>query len=300
MGQKKSHSGGKKMNDSEATKKIGGISADSAAFNRLCELTEFLRGENGCPWDKVQNPFTLRETLIEEIFEVVDAISEKNPAHAKEELGDAFFNLIFISQCYADEKKFTLAEIFDGITEKLVRRHPHVFGSAENSAEIPSSPDEVKKIWEKIKQNAEGRRGESALDGVPESFPPLLKSYKILKRAAKAGFDWRTTENAEKKVTEELDEIRNAKSAEEIEDEAGDFLLSAVNLCRKMHVDPNVALEKSVKKFSRRFKFVERAMNEKNLEMSAENDAQMTAFWNDAKNSEKEKFGGSVENTGVF
>ena len=253
----------------------------SSSFNRLYEITEKLRSENGCPWDKKQTPATLRETFVEETFEVIDAITEGDPMHAKEELGDAFFNLILISYCYEQSGDFTIAQVLDEISEKLVRRHPHVFGEAQ--AETAAK---VIRQWDKIKEEVEGRRGDSVLDTIPKGFPPMLKAYKILKKAAKAGFDWRSIEMAESKVFEELEEIAMARKEDDmnhLEEEAGDFLLAAVNYCRKLGIDPNVAMEKACGKFAVRFRLVEKGMKEKGLEMKEENDGTMLDLWSQDK-----------------
>lgn len=253
----------------------------SSSFSRLYEITERLRSENGCPWDKRQTPATLRETFIEETFEVIDAITEGDPNHAKEELGDAFFNLILISYCYEQAGDFTIAQVLDEISEKLVRRHPHVFGEAQ-----ADTAAKVIRQWDKIKEEVEGRKGDSVLDTVPKGFPPLLKAYKILKKAAKSGFDWRSVKEAEGKVREELEEISGAVSEGNpvhIEEEAGDFLLAAVNYCRKLGVDPNVALEKACVKFRKRFRHVEKGMKDKGVAMEESNDGIMLSLWKEAK-----------------
>ncbi len=258
-------------------------SSSAESFNRLYEITERLRSENGCPWDKKQTPSTLRETFIEETFEVIDAITEGDPMHAKEELGDAFFNLILISYCYEQAGDFTIAQVLDEISEKLVRRHPHVFGEAQ--AETAAK---VIKQWDKIKEEVEGRRGESVLDTVPKGFPPMLKAYKMLKKATKTGFDWNSAEQAESKVHEELKEISEALREEDsshLEEEAGDMLLAAVNYCRKLGVDPNVALEKATVKFDGRFRHVEKEMRERKIPMNSDNIEEMLNLWEKAKSA---------------
>ena len=253
----------------------------SESFLKLYEITKKLRGEDGCPWDKKQTPSTLRETFIEETFEVIDAITEGDPMHAREELGDAFFNIVLISYCYEQAGDFTISEVLDEISEKLVRRHPHVFGDVQ-----ADTAAKVIRQWDKIKEEVEGRKSDSVLDSVPNGFPPLLKAYKMLKKAAKSGFDWPSVELAESKVREELEEISGAikeNNQEHLEEEAGDMLLAAVNYCRNLGVDPNVALEKAAKKFSCRFRFVEKKMKEKGLAMEEKNDAEMLALWKEAK-----------------
>lgn len=273
--------------ESELTKKIREISPKAAAFNRLSEIMEKLRSENGCPWDKEQTPQTLRSTFIEETFEAIDAISEDDADHVKEELGDVFFNLVFISRCYEESGFFGSEDSLNEVCEKLIRRHPHVFGSADGL--LTSS--EVHNQWEKIKETVEGRKSESVLDSVPKSFPPLLKAYKLLKKASKSGFDWRKSEDFYSKVFEEIDEVREAESKKDmahLEEEMGDLILAVVNLSRNLGVDPNVALEKANVKFSGRYKFVEKRMKQSNLEMKSENDNKMMDFWNEAKKKSAE------------
>lgn len=273
--------------ESELTKKIREISPKAAAFNRLSEIMEKLRSENGCPWDKEQTPQTLRSTFIEETFEAIDAISEDDADHVKEELGDVFFNLVFISRCYEESGFFGSEDSLNEVCEKLIRRHPHVFGSADGL--LTSS--EVHNQWEKIKETVEGRKSESVLDSVPKSFPPLLKAYKLLKKASKSGFDWRKSEDFYSKVFEEIDEVREAESEKDmahLEEEMGDLILAVVNLSRNLGVDPNVALEKANVKFSGRYKFVEKRMKQSNLEMKSENDNKMMDFWNEAKKKSAE------------
>lgn len=273
--------------ESELTKKIREISPKAAAFNRLSEIMEKLRSENGCPWDKEQTPQTLRSTFIEETFEAIDAISEDDADHVKEELGDVFFNLVFISRCYEESGFFGSEDSLNEVCEKLIRRHPHVFGSADGL--LTSS--EVHNQWEKIKETVEGRKSESVLDSVPKSFPPLLKAYKLLKKASKSGFDWRKSEDFYSKVFEEIDEVREAESEKDmahLEEEMGDLILAVVNLSRNLGVDPNVALEKANVKFSGRYKIVEKRMKQSNLEMKSENDNKMMDFWNEAKKKSAE------------
>lgn len=273
--------------ESELTKKIREISPKAAAFNRLSEIMEKLRSENGCPWDKEQTPQTLRSTFIEETFEAIDAISEDDADHVKEELGDVFFNLVFISRCYEESGFFGSEDSLNEVSEKLIRRHPHVFGSADGL--LTSS--EVHNQWEKIKETVEGRKSESVLDSVPKSFPPLLKAYKLLKKASKSGFDWRKSEDFYSKVFEEIDEVREAESEKDmahLEEEMGDLILAVVNLSRNLGVDPNVALEKANVKFSGRYKIVEKRMKQSNLEMKSENDNKMMDFWNEAKKKSAE------------
>lgn len=271
------------LNDSELTLKLESLSAQAAAFNRLCEIMKRLRSKTGCSWDKAQTPQTLRQTFIEETFETIDAINDDDALHVREELGDVFFNLVFIAECYSEQGKFTAADSLNEVCEKLVRRHPHVFGDSP-----AKTVEQVVNQWENIKQNVEGRKTESIIDSVPKGFPPLLRAVKILKKCAKSGFDWRSVEQTASKVLEEYSEVEQEFKTEKInrnalEEELGDFLLASVNLCRKLDVDPNAALEKAIQKFSKRFKYVEKSMKEHEISFSAENDEKMLEFWKEAK-----------------
>lgn len=253
----------------------------SDSFIKLYEITKKLKSDQGCPWDKKQTPFSLRETLIEETFEVIDAIEEGDFVHVKEELGDAFFNIVLISYCYEQSGNFTLSEVLDEVSQKLIRRHPHVFEDMQIEIEA-----KVVKQWDKIKEEIEGRKKDSVLDTIPNGFPPLLKSYKILKKTAKSGFDWRNSEQAKNKIQEELEEISSALTENNqmhLEEEVGDFLFAAVNYSRKLGVDPNVALQRANKKFSKRFRFVEKEMKKNQLEMTQINDSKMLNLWKKAK-----------------
>lgn len=284
----------------------------SKTFNRLYEITKILISEGGCPWDKDQTPLSLRRNLIEEVFEVSDALSNQDLPHVKEELGDVLFNVFLMAALYEQNKEFTLEEIMNEISEKLVRRHPHVFKESEGLSEMKTSVKDSKSVlnqWDRIKENIEGRKGNSCLDSVPEDFPPLLKAYKYVSKAAKKGFTWKTFEEAEEKVLEELKEIKEAvlkvkdskKNKDEIpftksssnkelaeaqlnlEEEVGDAFLALVNYSRMIGVDPMLALDKANRKFKRRFSFVEKEIDfakESEKELSLE---QMVLLWKEAK-----------------
>ena len=195
--------------DSQITK------ATSDAFSYFFKTIQTLRAAGGCPWDREQTPLSMRRDLIEETFEAVDAISQNDAAHAKEELGDVFLNAAMISYMYEQQGSFKVAEVLTELADKLIRRHPHVFlqseGKTEAKGEVKSS-DEVLNQWDRIKQNVEGRKGNSILDEVPEGFPPILRAYKLQKKAAKKGFDWDTPELVEEKIEEEFAEVKEAKA----------------------------------------------------------------------------------------
>jgi tetrapyrrole methylase family protein/MazG family protein len=275
-----------------------------AAFSALYDVVVRLRAPDGCPWDREQSPMSLRGDLIEETYECVEAIDEKNPAHIKEELGDLYLLVTMLSYMHQEEGLFTVEEVLKGIAEKLIRRHPHVFGETKvrDSAEVLEN-------WARIKVEQEGRKPkDSVLDQVSRGLPPLDRAFKLQKKAAKAGFDWPDLEGVCAKIREELGEAEAAIAAlkggpeapdgteaaegpdlsgntEALEGELGDLLFSAVNLCRYLRIDPSVALQRTNVKFERRFKYVEQRMKESGRDMAQENLAVMDAYWEEAKKS---------------
>lgn len=271
----------------------------AAAFCRLFELIRILRAPDGCPWDREQTPLTLRQSLVEEVFEAVDAICEKDASHAKEELGDVLLNAMLISYIYSQSEDFSVDEMFDELVEKLIRRHPHVFEQSEGKicAEgIAKTSGEVLTQWDKIKENVEGRARDSILDEVPQGSPPLLRAFKMQKKAAKKGFDWTSLKPTREKILEELSEVDDAISKNEnspstdsqiyLEEEFGDLFFAVVNYARKAGVDPELAMNAANKKFYRRFSYVERKCAEQNISMEQKNLERMDALWNEAKSQE--------------
>jgi tetrapyrrole methylase family protein/MazG family protein len=253
------------------------------AFLELYGTVVKLRSPEGCPWDREQSPATLRDDLLEETWECIEAVDEKNPAHIREELGDLFLLVTMISYMHEQENLFTVAGVLEGITEKLVRRHPHVFGDVKvkDSAEVLDN-------WAKIKVEQEGRKPkDSVLDEVSPALPALDRALKLQKKAAKAGFDWPEISGVFDKIAEETAEIHGAiaenGAAEKLEEELGDLIFSAVNLCRFLKVDPSLALRRSNEKFSRRFRYVEQRMKQTGEAMQPENLARMDSLWNEAK-----------------
>lgn len=281
-------------------------------FQRFFDTIKALRAPNGCPWDKEQTPLSMRNDLIEEAFEALDAISEKNPEHAKEELGDVILNATMISYMYEQENHFTVADVYKELTDKLIRRHPHVFPESEGQSCVEqktSTPEEVLQQWDRIKSNLENRKSSSILDEVPNGFPPLLKAYKMQKKAAKKGFDWKDLKPVKDKIFEELNEVEQAyenlqqfkqeasnakpftvnssETANELqlhlEEEIGDLLFSVVNYARHLNVDPSVALNRTNQKFYKRFSYVEQEMTKANIPMDYEHLKEQDNFWNQAK-----------------
>ena len=281
-------------------------------FQRFFDTIKALRAPNGCPWDREQTPISMRNDLIEEAFEAIDAISEQNPEHAKEELGDVILNATMISYMYEQENKFAVADVYKELTDKLIRRHPHVFPESEGQTCVEqktSTPEEVLQQWDRIKSNLENRKSSSILDEVPNGFPPLLKAYKMQKKAAKKGFDWKDLKPVKDKIFEELNEVEDAynnlqklqnsqqntkafttNSSEELnmlqlhlEEEIGDLLFSVVNYARHLNVDPTVALNRTNQKFYKRFSYVEQEMTKANIPMDYEHLKEQDNFWNKAK-----------------
>lgn len=291
----------------------GEFNTAEKAFNRLYNVVKILRCPEGCPWDKEQTPLSMRRDLIEETFEAVDAITQEDPFHAKEELGDVMLNATMISYMYEQKGDFSVAEVLNELAEKLIRRHPHVFPESEGSvcANTPvTNGEQVLNQWDRIKENLEGRKTECILDEVPQGFPPLLKAYKMQKKAAKKGFDWDNVEDVKAKITEELAEVEEArlkvnellknqdahvfemkssKEADEaqkkLEGEIGDLLFAVVNYARHLGVDPETALNATNTKFHKRFSYVQKKMEENEIPMIQENLSKMDEFWNEAKTS---------------
>ena len=259
------------------------------AFNRLYSIVETLRGEGGCPWDREQSPLTLRGDLIEETYECIEAIDEQNPDHIREELGDLFLLVTMISYMYQQEELFTVSDVLNDISEKLIRRHPHVFGElrAENQEGTLSS-GMVLDNWARIKVEQEGRKPkDSVLDEVSRGLPPLDRAWKLQKKAAKQGFDWPNVKRALDKLKEELAEVEAAAEqpdqTEGLEEELGDLLFSVVNVCRFYKTEPSLALQRTNAKFTARFGYVEKKMKECGESMEASNLELMDRFWNEAK-----------------
>ena len=266
---------------------------NAEAFQRLYGLIVHLRGPEGCPWDREQTPLSVRGNLIEETYECIEAINESEPNHIKEELGDIFLLAILLSYMHEQEGLFSVADVIEGLCEKLIRRHPHVF-AAQGFARAPaSSPDEALMNWTRIKVEQEGRKPkDSVLDEVSGGFPPLERAWKLQKKAAKAGFDWPDAAGVIAKLKEELAEVEasivsgTGPENTALEGELGDLLFSAVNLCRFFGIEPSVALQRTNIKFTERFKYVEKRMKENRQEMKAQNLAVMDKYWEEAKKLE--------------
>lgn len=276
------------------------------AFGRLYSIIQKLRAPDGCPWDREQTPQTMRSDLIEETFEAVDAITQNDTPHVKEELGDVFLNTAMITYMNEQLGNFTAADVLNEVSDKIIRRHPHVFPNSEGQKNAleggAKTAEQVLTQWDAIKRGVENRGGEtSILDEVPKGFPPLLKSYKMHKKAAKAGFDWDNTDEVFAKLDEELGELKDAakiESAESdaakkellhkhVEEELGDVLTCVVNIARHLKVDPNAAMENSNKKFYRRFSAVEAQTKSIGKSVKDCSIDELETFWQNSKKDEK-------------
>ena len=252
------------------------------SFMDFLEIISTLRGPDGCPWDKEQTPQSLRGNLIEECYETVEAIDDNDPLHVREELGDVLLLISMISRMYSESGDFNIQDVIAEISAKLIRRHPHVFGD-----EKAESAREVLINWDRIKKDVEGRgKVSSVMDDLPGSLPPLERSYKIQKKAARQGFDWPDISGPRGKILEELSEIDEAvqtESSSDIEAELGDLRFSVVNYARHLGVDPALALARTNRKFEHRFRTVEANMEKDGKQMSPENIREMDAYWDSAK-----------------
>jgi tetrapyrrole methylase family protein/MazG family protein len=252
-------------------------------FQKLVDIMAKLRSENGCAWDKVQTHETLKPYLIEESYEVIEAIDEKDPAKLKEELGDLLMQVVFHSQVAKDKGEFDINDVIEKISSKMISRHPHVFGDARFD-----TPEEVKKQWHDRKKE-EGKLRDSALEGVPKELPSLLRAHRLQSRAAKVGFDWPKIDDVVAKLEEELNEFRQAvqgKDKKEIEDELGDIFFVLVNLSRWVGVNAEEALRKTISKFISRFRYIEMKAAENGRKLEEMTLEEMDALWDEAKTRE--------------
>ena len=251
-------------------------------LTRLKEIVARLRAPDGCPWDREQTHSTLRASLIEESHEVIDAIERSDDANLREELGDLLLQVVMHAQLADERGAFTLEEIATTVSEKMVRRHPHVFGD-----KLASDSEAVLKQWEKIKREEKGENA-GVLDGVAASLPALLRSQTLQKKAARVGFDWPDVGPVYEKLAEEIAEIRDAvgkNDAAEIEAEIGDLLFSAVNLARKLGVDAETALAGSNKRFSSRFRHIEQSLRADGRTFEGTSLEELDRIWEQAKSA---------------
>ena len=252
-------------------------------LQELLMIMEALRGEKGCPWDKKQTKESLKPYLIEEAYELFEAIEENDPEHIKEELGDLLFQIVFQCQLAKEKAEFDMSDVIEQIAKKMRSRHPHVFGDAECN-----TPEEVLKQWEVLKKS-EGKLRESILEGVPKAMSSLLRAHRLQKRAAQAGFDWEKTEDVLEKLDEEVEEFKEAlgtKNKDMIEDELGDIFFMLVNISRFLGVNPEDAHRKTISKFIHRFRYIEMKAAEQGRKLSDMTLDEMDKLWDEAKGKE--------------
>ncbi len=278
----------------------------SERFDQVVEIMARLRGEGGCPWDRKQTRESLKPYLIEEAYEVLETIEAQDDPKLKEELGDVLLQVLFHAQIGRERKTFTIEDVLKTLAEKLIRRHPHVFGETTNNPPAHISAEEVVHRWEEIKrqekagQTGNGEAG-SALEGVPKALPALLRAYQLQVRAARVGFDWPHDKTGYaqvvSKVHEELREVEEARdeaarsatnaAKRRLEDEIGDLLFALVNLARLVKVNPEEALRRTANRFAERFVYMEEAAKRSGRALSEMTLAEMDRLWDEAKASER-------------
>ncbi len=274
------------------------------AFAKLVAVMARLRAPGGCPWDREQTHSTLRTYLIEEAYEVLDALDSRDDSKFAEELGDLLLQVLFHAQIAAEQRRFSISDVIREIHDKMIRRHPHVFGNiqAKTSAEVLRNWELLKKDERQSKKSevpsssgspSSTSNPESLLDGVATSIPALLQAFQLTRKAARIGFDWDNVEGIFDKLREESAELRGVlhqnESPERIESELGDILFVAVNLSRFLNVDPEIALHKASAKFSRRFREMEKIAREKGTTLSEIPRPQMESLWDQSKQRELPK-----------
>jgi tetrapyrrole methylase family protein/MazG family protein len=264
-----------KITSEEDAERAGGF------FTELVRILDTLRGENGCPWDREQDVKSIVNYFLEEAYEVIDAVFRKSGSDVAEELGDMLMEIVFLARLFKEEGAFSTAQVVEGINQKMVRRHPHVFGNREVSgaAEVTSS-------WNR--QKITEKRRESLFDGIGSSTPALLTAFQIGLRASLHGFDWSNSREVLAKVKEEAEEITSAvesKSPKEVMEEIGDLLFVLANLSRHMGVNPEIALQFANKKFIKRFRYIEQELKNRGKDIDHASLDEMEALWQQAKGS---------------
>jgi tetrapyrrole methylase family protein/MazG family protein len=265
------------------------LDTDNSGFARLVEIMRRLRAPGGCPWDAEQSHESLKRYLLEECYEVIEAIDKNDPEHLKEELGDLMLQPVFHAAIAEEKGEFTIDGVLEAICAKLVLRHPHVFGD-----QVIKTADEQVENWERIKKEEKGEERRSALAGVPPHLPALLKAQKITEKAARVGFDWEHVDQVFAKVLEELHEIEETMADGDearMEAELGDLLFAIVNLGRFLSLNPEEALRKTIERFSGRFAHIEETMHARGVKMQEATLEEMERLWEEAKKREKEKAG---------
>ncbi len=262
---------------------------EKRTFEDLVALMARLRSPDGCPWDREQTYDSLKTFVIEEAYEVLDAVEERDYDKLAQELGDLLLQVVFYAQMASEEGKFNVQDVINHLSDKLIRRHPHVFGDLRVNGSA-----EVLKNWERLKAEErvsahDGSSPEDApslLGDVPKALPALLEAYQMTRRASRVGFDWKTIDELLEKLREEVQELRDALSRKErgkIEEEAGDLLFVAANIARFLELDPEMALRRANRKFRKRFEEVEKRLAEQGKSPDLAHQAEMEHYWNQAK-----------------
>lgn len=273
----------------------GSAGSAGTSFDRLVDIMRALRAPDGCPWDREQTVASLRPFVLEETYEVLEAIESGTPANLREELGDYFYEAVFLAQISEEAGDFSIADAIDAICDKLVRRHPHVFAREDRDASITT--DQVRERWEAIKareREAKGRdavRPKTTLSGVPKALPSLLRAYQISARAAAVGFDWARPTDVLDKIEEEVAEVRREVESgatgdlSRAEEEMGDLLFAMANLSRRLGIEPEAALRLATEKFTRRFDAVEQAFAARGRSLQEATLQEMEDEWQRIKES---------------
>lgn len=251
-------------------------------FEKLVNLMKTLRSKGGCPWDRKQNHTSIKHCLVDEVCEVIEAIDHKNPHKLKEELGDLLYQIIFHARIAEERGRFSINEVLENIHQKLIYRHPHVFGTKKIK-----TAEKVLDHWHKNKIKEEKQKGrKSIVDNIPHTLPALYRAIKVQKKVSAVGFDWETPEEVIKKIEEELQELKeeiNARKKKRIKEELGDLLFSIANLSRFLKIDPEDALYQTVNKFINRFRKMERILRKSGKIVEDTSLEEMEEVWNKLK-----------------
>jgi tetrapyrrole methylase family protein/MazG family protein len=255
-------------------------------FQKLSDVVDTLMAENGCPWDRVQTHETLKPYLVEEVYETLDALDDKNPQELKDELGDLLYQIMFHAKIASNNNEFDISDVIDSIAEKMIRRHPHVFKN-----ENLDTPDEVVEQWEEIKRTEKSNANrKSVLDGVPRQLPNLMRAQKLQKKAAKHGFDWDQITAVFDKLDEEIAEFKEAALSgdqDHMNSEMGDILFVLVNIARFQKIDAEEALRGTNKKFIRRFQYIEQEVAKQGKTLKETPLDELERYWQEAKTKAK-------------
>lgn len=258
----------------------------SPDLNGLHEIIKKLRSPEGCPWDRVQTAESLTPCISEECAELIEAIENKDEENIREELGDILMNVVFQAELAEERGSFTLTDVVRSINEKMIRRHVHVFGEAS-----ADNPEEVLKLWDKVKAGEHREDRKSLLDGIAQTMSPLSRAEKLQKKAAKVGFDWNNSTDIVKKIREELEEYETAAASgneEAADEELGDLLFAVSNLARhRKRANSDALLRQANRKFERRFRYIEQRLTEAGKKLEEASLEEMDALWNEAKKYDK-------------